>query len=98
MPARRVLIWLVRSRRREPVYSPQRSLSHGFVVNEGTVHTGGGIPGRRVCMRSRANCMRPFGPTSRIITGKYELAYGAKACAEESSAEIITGVLRPGTS
>jgi hypothetical protein len=39
-----------------------------------------------------------LGPTSRISSGKYEFAYGAKALAEESSAEIITGTFRSGTS
>src|SRR6478672_2760344 len=98
MLASRLLISLVRDWRRELVYSAQRSLSHGLPAARGCEQTGGGIPGSRVCIMSCANCMRPLGPTSRISSGKYELAYGAKALAEESSAETITGLLRPGTS
>src|SRR5688572_21875946 len=98
MFSRRALIWRVRSVRRGPVYSPQRSFSHGLAAAVGVAHTGGGWPGRRDCIMSRANCSLPFAPTSRIITGKYELAYGANALAEESSAEIITGDLRFATS
>ena len=29
-----------------------------------------GIPGSRACIKSCANCMRPFDPTSRMSTGK----------------------------
>src|SRR5687767_13664611 len=98
MPSRRALICFVRSFRRAPVYSPQRSFSHGLAVAVGVAQIGGGCPGSRDCIMSLANCRRPLGPTSRIMTGKYEFAYGAKALADESSAEIITGDLRPATS